>query len=115
MPSMIDAERMCDWILRAHQRMIDTTGDGPETRCQVVVLEMGGSINGGTPSHNPFLHGIFPYKFWGTPMTMEPPKLFMLEHPHSWSNKNLVVFARAEVGQISESWRGTKLWHWGTS
>ena len=30
----------------------------------------------GTPSHHPFLDGIFPYKptsYWGTPMTMEIP------------------------------------------
>ena len=38
---------------------------------------MGGSINGGTPSHHPFLDGIFPNKnqpfFGGPPMTMEIP------------------------------------------
>ena len=35
------------------------------------------SQNGGTPSHHPFIDGIFPYKpssYWGTPMAMETPK-----------------------------------------
>ena len=36
--------------------------------------EMRSSTNGGTPSHHPFLDGIFPYKpssYCGTPMAME--------------------------------------------
>ena len=35
---------------------------------------MGVSTNGGTPSHHPFIDGIFPYKpssYGGSPMTME--------------------------------------------
>ena len=34
------------------------------------------SSNRGTPSHHPFLDGIFPHKpssYWGTPMTMDTP------------------------------------------
>ena len=37
--------------------------------------DMGVSINGGTPSHHPFLDGIFHSKapIWRSPMTMETP------------------------------------------
>ena len=51
------------------------------------IAEMGGSINGGTPSYHPFLDGIFPYKpsIWGYHHYWKPP------YNDLWMNSSLFV------------------------
>ena len=46
-------------------------GNSPNGGVPLIVI-------GGSPSHHPFLDGIFPYKtihFWGIPMTWETPQM----------------------------------------
>ena len=44
--------------------------------------DMGVSINGGTPSHHPFLVGIFPYK---------PYKASIWNYPHLWTPPYVMI------------------------